>query len=142
MAKPMAGVGFATHLRDQAVVTAAGTDGILAAERVGDPLEHRARVVVEAAHQPRIHGVGDAERIEAGAQLREMLLRLGVEVIGEHRRVADDGLRGRMFAVEDAQRVAFEAALAVLIQRVEVLRENSPAAARDRPCATRTCRAS
>ena len=121
MAKPMAGRRLAAHLRDQAVIAAAGADGVLAAERIGDPLEHRARVVVEAAHQPRIHRVGNAQRIEAGAQLREVLLRLGIEVIGEHRRVADDRLRRRMFAVEDAQRVALEAALAVFIQRVEVL---------------------
>jgi hypothetical protein len=50
-----------------------------------------------------------------------MFLRLRVEVFGEHRRVADDGLRGRMLAVEDAQRIAFEPTATVGVERFDVL---------------------
>ena len=52
-----------------------------------------------------------------------MRLGLGIQVLGEHRRVLHDFLRRRMLAVEDAQRIAFEAALAVVIQLVEVRAE-------------------
>src|SRR5476649_2818803 len=43
----------AEHL-DQRIVTATGADGALRAQRVGDPFEHGAVVVIDAAHQARV----------------------------------------------------------------------------------------
>ena len=63
---------LAAELRDQPVVATAGADGVLRAQCIGDPLEHRARVVVEAAHQARIDDVVDAHGARCRAQPVEM----------------------------------------------------------------------
>ena len=55
---------LATQQLDQAVVASAGADGALAAFFLRLELEDGARVVVEPAHQPRVHGVRDLQRIE------------------------------------------------------------------------------
>ena len=54
MPKPMPGVGWPPELLGEPVVAPSAADGVLRAlEGVGDELEGRARVVVEAAHEPR-----------------------------------------------------------------------------------------
>ncbi len=108
--------GIAAEMRDQAVVTAAGAHGILRTQRVRRPLEHRATVVVEAAHETRVHDVVDTDRFDGRAQRIEMRARFGVQMFGEHRRAADDVTQLGILAVENAQRIAFETPLAVLIQ--------------------------
>ena len=45
-----------------------------------------------------------------------MLARLLVEVLGQHRRAGDDVLQLRILAVENAQRIAFEAPQAVRVE--------------------------
>ena len=50
IAKPTAGVGGPPSCADEAVVAAAAEDRVLRAEPLRGDLEHRARVVVEAAH--------------------------------------------------------------------------------------------
>jgi len=50
----------AAELLDQAVVAAAAADLRLGAEAVADEGEDRPRVVVEAAHQGAVEGVGDS----------------------------------------------------------------------------------
>ena len=52
------------------VVAPAAADAALRAERVGAELEHRARVVVEPAHQPRVELVVDRRRRRAAAAPR------------------------------------------------------------------------
>ena len=60
--RPADGRRVATaELRNEAVVAAARAHGGLGAELVRDPLEHRARVVVETAHESRIQLERDAD---------------------------------------------------------------------------------
>ena len=60
-------------LLDEVVVAAAARDrGVLVLGRA-DELEGRARVVVEAAHEGRDEHVGDAHRVQAGTDGREVL---------------------------------------------------------------------
>ena len=93
---------------DQPVVAAAAAERVLGAvERAAGVLERRAQVVVEAAHQPRLDAVRDAERVEPGAD--------GVEVGCRALSLQKSAIRGaaairsRVLAalgVEHAQRVA------------------------------------
>ena len=78
IAKPHAGVGLPPSALEQAVVAAAAGDGALRAQAVGDPFEHRAIVIVEAAHEPRID-------LERDAAVGEELLQ-AVEVRARRRR--------------------------------------------------------
>ena len=67
MPKPMPGVGLAAHLLDEPVVATAAADRVLrGVERVALELERRARVVVEAAHEPGRDLEVDAERAQPG----------------------------------------------------------------------------
>ena len=60
-AQPMPAVGGPPMLVDQAVVAAAAQHRALRAQCVGHELEGGVAVVVEAAHQARVHLEGDAE---------------------------------------------------------------------------------
>ena len=60
-----AGRRRAAELLDQAVVAAAAADARLRAERVAGELEHRARVVVEPAHERRVELVARRRRRRA-----------------------------------------------------------------------------
>src|SRR6185503_11046677 len=68
------------ELLHKAVVTTARAHGTLRAEAVREPFEHRARVVVEPAHEPRVHGELDADVREQRLHLLEMRARLVVQV--------------------------------------------------------------
>src|SRR6185369_2201842 len=114
---------FATKLCDQPVVAAARTNGSLRAELGGQPLENGVRIVVEPAHQARIEHVLDADRIEMPAQPGEMLTRLFVQVLREYWRAGDHVLQLRILAVENAQRIAFEAPQAVGVELRLMARE-------------------
>ena len=65
------------ELLDQAVIAAAGDHRALRAKPVGDELERGVAVIIEPAHQVRVELVGDAGRVEPGADLAEEILRLG-----------------------------------------------------------------
>ncbi len=112
---------LAAELADQPVIAATGADGTLGAELVGDPLEYRAAVIVQPAHQLRIDLIGDADGIESRLESFEMSARLLVEEIGERRRIRQQRLGLRILAVEDAQRVGRQAPLAVFVELVETL---------------------
>ncbi len=112
---------LAAELADQPIVAATGADGTLGAELVGDPLEYRAAVIVQPAHQLRIDLIGDADGIESRLESFEMSARLLVEEIGERRRIRQQCLGLRILAVEDAQRVGCQAPLAVFVELVETL---------------------
>ena len=105
------------ELLDQPVVASAGADGVLRAEPVGGPLEHRPAVVIEATYQPGIADIVDAQRIEPGPQRGEVCCRLLVQVRDQLRRLGDQRLQVRVLAVQDAQRVAVQPTPAVLVQR-------------------------
>eukprot|EP00611_Tribonema_gayanum_P012703 TRINITY_DN2336_c0_g1_i3.p1 TRINITY_DN2336_c0_g1~~TRINITY_DN2336_c0_g1_i3.p1 ORF type:complete len:704 (-),score=109.00 TRINITY_DN2336_c0_g1_i3:16-2127(-) len=113
----------AAKLLDQTVVTAASADRALRAELVGDPLEHRVRVVIEPTDQPRIDHVGNAQRIEPGLHRVEMGQRGFVEIVEQARRAFDDGLRRRHLGIEHPQRIAVQAALGVVVEPGFVLFE-------------------
>ncbi len=112
---------LAAELADQPVVAATGADGTLGAELVGDPLEYRAAVIVQPAHQLRIDLIGDPDGIESRLESFEMSARLLVEEIGKRRRIRQQRLGLRILAVEDAQRVGRQAPLAVFVELVETL---------------------
>ncbi len=78
---------------------------LFAAEHARDPLERRARVVVESAHQPRVELVRDPGRVQALANRGEVLGARLAQVIGDRRRGQHEVLVAVDLAVEDAQRV-------------------------------------
>ena len=72
-AHPQPGVGGAAELLDQPVVAAAAADAALGAQRARLELEHRARVVVQAAHERGVDLVGHVGGVEQRAHGREVL---------------------------------------------------------------------
>ena len=63
------------HQLDQPVITPAGQHRALRAEIGRDELEDGVRVIIEAAHQPRVEPVFDAEPVEPVAHPRKELAR-------------------------------------------------------------------
>ena len=116
-AKPDAGDVGAAELLGEAVVAATPGQRRLRPERRPVPLPGRARVVVQAAHQPRRELVADAPRLEVRAHGGEVLAAGIAQVVGDRGRRGEHGLAGLVLAVEHPQRVrvaAFEALLAEL----------------------------
>ena len=110
-AKPMPGAIRAAELLHEPVVAAAAEQRVLRAERLPQHLERRARVVVEAAHQP----VRDPPRnaptssrcaLHAGEVRRARL----AQVVHRVRQPIDDRLVGRHLAVVDPQRIGLSRA--------------------------------
>ena len=111
----------AAELLGQQVVAAAAGHAGLGAERVARELEHRARVVVEAAHERRVDLVLDARRVEHRRDLVEVLLVLGLDAVEQPRRVLHHALGAAVVGVERAQRVGVDAAAHLVGQLVLVL---------------------
>ena len=109
-----------TEQLGQAVVSSAAADGVLLALAPGDEeLERRARVVVEAAHQPMVDDVAHAHRVEQvehGAEVRAAVVAQVVAAL----RGAVGQLGSQVLVVEDAQRVDLETPAGVIGQAVEV----------------------
>ncbi|MNO71937.1 hypothetical protein D3C76_628670 [compost metagenome] len=118
-----AGGRLATHLLDQTVVTTARANSALGAEFVGDPFEYGFAVVIEAAHQFRVEHVRNADGIQTRFQTFKVRTGFVVEVIGHFRRIDQHRLSVGIFRVEHAQRVGFQATLAVFVEFVVVRRE-------------------
>ena len=116
----------AAELRDEAVVAAARAHRRLGPELVRDPLEHRARVVVEAAHEPRIQLKRDADVREQLLHALEVRARLRVEIAVEQRRGVDQRAHLRVLAVEDPEWIALETPHAVLVERVAMRARSTP----------------
>ena len=76
-------------------------------------LEGRAGVIVEAADQAVVQRERHAHGGEDGLYFREMLAAGLVEEFRDARQLFNDGLVGRHFAVEHAQRIGNGAALAI-----------------------------
>ncbi len=98
---------------DEAIVAAAAADGILRAEPFGDHFESGAHVVIEAADEAPVFFVLDAAQIQLVFQLGEVRAAIVAKMIGDARQRFDDGLLGRNFGIEDAQRIRFDAALGI-----------------------------
>ena len=110
------GSRFAAQLFNQTVIAAAAAHRGLRTEFVGGPFEHGLIVVIQAAHQPRVFHIGDAQPVEHGFKLRIMRLRGFAEILGQARCSIANGLQLGIFAVEHAQRIGVQAAAAVIIQ--------------------------
>ena len=122
--RPADGRRFApAELRHEPVVTAARADCALGSEPVRDPLEDRARVVVEPAHEPRIQRERHADVAEQRLHAIEVRARLVVEVRSQQRRGVDELAQRWVLAVQDPQRIAVEASQALLVEQLAMARE-------------------
>ena len=108
---------LAAELLEESVVAPAAGDGPLRAEPVGHPFEHGAIVIVEAAHEAGVDGVGDAMVGEQLPQPVEMRARIGGQALEELRRAFDQILHRRVLAVENAQRIGVQTALRVVVEQ-------------------------
>ena len=124
-AKPIAGTWGPPEIRDHAVVAPSAEERAPCAELVvrAPDLEEGARVVVEPADEAGVDGVGRPQKIERGAQLREVLAVACVEELVKSGRVAHGGAIALVFGVEDAERVGPEAPLRFGRQRRELRRQ-------------------
>src|SRR5438094_4169826 len=102
----------------QPVVATAAAHGILRAESLRRDFKRRAHVIVKATHEPPILAVDYAAHFELmlyGGVVRGALF---AEVIGDVRQRGDDGLLAFEFGIENAQRIRFDAPLAVRAELV------------------------
>ena len=102
----------------EVVVASAAADCVLRAEVARLDFIGGLRVVVEAAHEALVENDRRAYLVEAAAELREVILAFVAEVFHDRGRALGDFLAYRALAVEDAQRVSVEAALAGVAELV------------------------
>ena len=139
--KPTPGVGGAADLLHEAIVAAAAADAALGAETVGVELERRARVVVEAAHEPEVQTrlqAGGAHKLEHRV---EVLAAVRAQVVDDARRLVQHGAARLDLAVERAQRIERDALAAVAAELVprdpagsRAASPRTPGGRRRRPC--------
>ena len=103
-------------MADQAVITPAAQHRALRAQALRDEFEHAVAIIIQPAHQPCIARPGDAAGLQAGLQPFEELAGLCREIIVDLRRVRHQCGVASILAVEDAQRVGVQPALAVFAQ--------------------------
>ena len=115
--------GLASECFEQPIVASAAGDRSLRAETIGNPLEHRAIVVIETANEPRIDRERNAGIGKQSLHAFEVLLRSGLQAIDEARCARDDVLQRRILAVQNPQRIGREPPLRVRIERVRMTRE-------------------
>ncbi len=108
-----AGDGGAAHLFDQTIIAPAGEHGALRAEAAGDEFEGGVVVVIEATDDAGIFDIGDAHGGEVGFQRGVKLGGVWREVGRDGGGVGDQGDIIRVFGIEDAERIFFEAEFAV-----------------------------
>src|SRR5437667_414088 len=111
---------LAAQLLDQPVVAPSAGYRSLRSQASRDPLEHRAVVVIEAAHQARIDHEAYAGRVEQCLQHCEVFTSSIVEIAGEFRRGFYQMLETGILAVERAQRIGVQAAAGVFVQLIQV----------------------
>ena len=116
IANPQADVALAAELLEQTVVAAAAGDGALRAQAVGDPFEHGAIVIVEAADEARVHLRRRCPPRRAGASGRRSGQAICRDHVDEPRRAGDHLLQRRILAVEDAQRVRAEPTARIVVE--------------------------
>ena len=107
--------GRAERFRET-VIASAAEHGILRAEIAVHDFERGAHVVIEAAHQARLDFERDAAIGQIGLHRREVRLADFAEVVENRRQLFDDRLIFRNLAIEHAQRIGFDAALAIRAQ--------------------------
>ena len=93
------------ELLHEAVVAPAAENRVLRADGARQDLERRARVVVEAAHEPVRHAVRDPVDAQVLLDRREVRPARLAQVVDRVRQAVDDRLILRHLAVEDPQRV-------------------------------------
>ena len=94
--------GLAADLLNESVVTPARTYRSLRTEAFSHPFKNSAIVIVQAAHQTRIHAKRDAGGTQRALQRRKRLQRFVIEIIHELRRRGNHCLQRRVLAVEYA----------------------------------------
>jgi hypothetical protein len=114
---------------DQAVVAPAAAHRALRAQAVGHPLEDREVVVVHAAHQARVDAVGLAGGVQH-ARTASKCLSDSPRKSSSCGAASTSGLHGRVLGVQDAQRVAVQAALRLGVQQLAVASKCAISAAR------------
>ena len=105
-----------TERFDEAVVTTAGNHRALRAEAVGDELERRVAIIIEAADEPRVALPRHARSVETGGYGSKEVRGLGGQMLIHVRRIGADRTVLRVLAVEDPQRIALEPGDTVLRQ--------------------------
>ena len=111
---------LAAQLLDQPVVAPSAGYRSLRSQASRDPLEHRAVVVIEAAHQARIDHEAYTGRVEQCLQRCEVLTSGIVEIVGQFRRGFHQLLETGILAVQRAQRIGVQAAAGVFVQLIQV----------------------
>ena len=108
----------AAQLSDQSIVASAGADGALGAQAVGHPFEDGTRVVIQAAHEPRVDPVLHPGIVQQLRQALEVRCRAVVEITAQHRRPGDQLPEAGILAVEDSKRVPLQTLQAVGVQHI------------------------
>ena len=101
--------GWAAQLLHQPIIASAAAQGQPLAAAGNHHLEHGLGVVIQAAHDVRIHLEGNAARGQQGLQGFKVLAALVAEHIQHAGRVLDQRLAALLLAVQHAQGIAVKA---------------------------------
>ena len=112
---------LAADLLDQVVVAPAGAQGTLGAELVGDEFKDREVVIVQSTHQAVVERPGHAIGIQNRFERIKVGQRSGAQEVDKPRSTLDHRFHGRVFGVQNTQRITVQAALGVFVQRLSVL---------------------
>ncbi|GBH08435.1 NADPH-dependent 2,4-dienoyl-CoA reductase [Pseudomonas syringae pv. actinidiae] len=121
--KTDAGSGFATHLLDQTVVAPPRADRTLSTQLIGDPFENGLAVVIQPAYQLGVDDIRNASSVQTGLEGFEVDARLVIQIIRQLGRINQHSLGFRVLGVQYAQRIGFQATLAVFIQLIKMGRK-------------------
>ena len=112
--------GLAAEHLDERVVATAAADRALGAELVGNPLENRVVVIVQAANKARIDLVLDPRGAHEFLKAIEERAAFVAEEIKKLGRRFNERLHIRILRVENTKRIRVEAALGVVVKHVLV----------------------
>ena len=107
------------------VIAAAGEDRRLGAgiRTDGFDFEDRMRVVVQASYQAVVNFIRNAKRIQRSKHFLEVLSRGFVEIVAEPRSTFENRAFGIHLAVENSQRILFQAAVAIAAELIDMRRK-------------------
>src|SRR5882762_646277 len=110
----------------QSVIAPAAADGILRTEPLRRNFKRRPHVIVQPAHEPPILAEEDAAHFELVLYSSVVRRAVLAEVIGDARQRGDNALLAFEFGIEHAQRIRFDAALAIRAEFVFHFQELGP----------------
>ena len=91
------------HHADQPVIPAAGDDGALGTEFLSGEFESGMTIIIEAAYQTRIQGIGDFQRVESLPDSAEKRPAILVQILFENGCIGDDFPVALVFGIEYSQ---------------------------------------